>query len=101
MATKHELCTGFPAPGLRDPFRYITGHNSKGEAVFLQVRISSLRLQLWRFVFDMLVGQTDHGDHKDIMVGGLGAQNCLYSSSGNPIELTGDVDLEFAKQKVG
>ena len=49
----------------------------------------------------MLVGQTDHGDHKDIMVGGLGAQNCLYSSSGNPIELTGDVDLEFAKQKVG
>lgn len=51
-------------------------------------------------IADVLVGQTDHGDHRDIMVGGLGAQNVFYSSSGNPIELTGDVDLEFAKQKV-
>lgn len=31
--------TEFPAPGLRNPFRYITGHNAKGDAVFLQVRI--------------------------------------------------------------
>ncbi|KAI5918411.1 hypothetical protein F4810DRAFT_692198 [Camillea tinctor] len=75
---KHELCTGFPAPGLREPNRYITGHNSEGEAVFLH---------------------TDHGDHKDIMVGGLGAQNIMYSCKGNPVELTGDADLEFAKQK--
>lgn len=33
------LATEFPAPGLRNPFRYITGHNSQGDAVFLQVRI--------------------------------------------------------------
>jgi len=30
-------CTTFPAPGLRTPQRVITGHNEKGEAVFLQV----------------------------------------------------------------
>jgi hypothetical protein len=34
------------------------------------------------------------------MVGGLGAQNIFYSASGNPIELTDNADLEFAKNKV-
>lgn len=34
-----NLTTDFPVPGLRDPLRYITGHNSEGEAVFLQVKI--------------------------------------------------------------
>ncbi|KAK7972189.1 cupin [Apiospora saccharicola] len=69
------LATGFPGPGLRSPSRYITGHNSKGEAVFIQ---------------------TDHGDHGDIMVGGIAAQSLFYSSNSNPIELTDDADLEFA-----
>ncbi|KAI1660856.1 hypothetical protein F4813DRAFT_400052 [Daldinia decipiens] len=69
-------CTEFPAPGLRDPFRFITGHNDKGDPVFLQ---------------------TDHGDHRDIMLGGAAAQNIMYSSRGNPTELTGDADLEYAK----
>lgn len=32
------LCTEFPAPGLRNPNRYITGHDADGKAVFLQVR---------------------------------------------------------------
>lgn len=31
-------CTDFPAPGLRVPNRYISGHNEDGEAIFLQVR---------------------------------------------------------------
>ncbi|KAI1474601.1 hypothetical protein K445DRAFT_27511 [Daldinia sp. EC12] len=69
-------CTEFPAPGLRDPYRIITGHNEKGDPVFLQ---------------------TDHGDHRDIMLGGAAAQNIIYSSRGNPTELTGDADLEYAK----
>jgi hypothetical protein len=30
-------CTDFPAPGLRVPNRYISGHNEEGEAIFLQV----------------------------------------------------------------
>ncbi|TGJ85569.1 hypothetical protein E0Z10_g3193 [Xylaria hypoxylon] len=72
------LCTEFPVPGLRDPFRYITGHNNQGDAVFLE---------------------TDHGDHRDIMLGGIAAQNIFYSSNGNPIEVTDNVDLDFAKQK--
>ncbi|KAJ8129630.1 hypothetical protein O1611_g4003 [Lasiodiplodia mahajangana] len=79
MAVASGLCTEFPAPGLRNPIRYITGHNSRGDSVFLQ---------------------TDHGDHRDIMLGGIGAQNIFYSSGSNPIDLNGNVDLEFAKQKV-
>ncbi|KAI1125347.1 hypothetical protein F5Y10DRAFT_268174 [Nemania abortiva] len=80
MAVASGLCTEFPAPGLRNPIRYITGHNSRGDSVFLQ---------------------TDHGDHRDIMLGGIGAQNIFYSSGSNPIDVNGNADLEFAKQKVG
>ncbi|KAI0879969.1 uncharacterized protein GGS22DRAFT_193745 [Annulohypoxylon maeteangense] len=69
-------CTKFPAPGLRDPFRYITGYNDKGDSVILQ---------------------SDHGDHRDIMLGGAAAQSIMYSSSGNPVDLTNNADLEFAK----
>ncbi|KAI1771732.1 cupin domain-containing protein [Hypoxylon cercidicola] len=69
-------CTEFPAPGLRNPFRYITGHNEKGEADFLQ---------------------TDHGDHRDVMLGGAAAQTIMYSAKGNPVQITDNVDLEFAK----
>ena len=43
MATS-VLATEFPAPGLRNPFRYITGHNSQGDAVFLQARIPQYNL---------------------------------------------------------
>lgn len=35
------------------------------------------------------------------MLGGIGAQNIIYSSGSNPIELTDNADLEFAKAKVG
>ncbi|KAI5861111.1 cupin domain-containing protein [Durotheca rogersii] len=67
----------FPAPGLRDPFRYITGHNEKGQGVFLQ---------------------TDHGDHRAQMLGGAAAQNIIYSAPSNPIQLTDNADLEFARK---
>lgn len=30
------------------------------------------------------------------MLGGAAAQNIIYSARGNPIELTDDVDLEYA-----
>ncbi|KAI3327609.1 hypothetical protein HD806DRAFT_549539 [Xylariaceae sp. AK1471] len=72
------LCTEFPAPGLRNPIRYITGHNAHGDSVFVQ---------------------TDHGDHRDVMLGGIGAQNIFYSSGSNPIDVNGNADLEFAKNK--
>lgn len=31
------LATQFPGPGLRNPNRYVTGHNAEGEAVFVKV----------------------------------------------------------------
>jgi hypothetical protein len=50
IMTPPVLATGFPAPGLRNPNRYITGHNSEGEAVFLQVIVlqhsQKLRMRL-------------------------------------------------------
>ncbi|GAP88231.1 putative cupin domain-containing protein [Rosellinia necatrix] len=70
-------CTGFPAPGLRKTNRYITGHNSNGDPVFLQ---------------------SDNGDHQTVMIGGAAAQNIFYSSYKTPIELTGNEDLELAKK---
>ncbi|KAG9496319.1 hypothetical protein J7337_012905 [Fusarium musae] len=69
-------CIEFPAPGLRNPFRYVTGHDSNGEPTFLL---------------------TDHGDHRAVMLDGEGAQSIMYSSNSNPVELTNNVDLEFAR----
>jgi len=71
-------CTTFPAPGLRMPNRYISGHNNEGEAIFLQ---------------------TDHGDHRAPMLDGIAAQNIMYSSASNPVELTDNADLEFIKTR--
>ncbi|KAH6638614.1 cupin domain-containing protein [Truncatella angustata] len=74
MTTSGPL-TEFPAPGLRTPFRYITGHNEKGDVDFLQ---------------------TDHGDHLAVMLGGAAAQSIMYSAPSNPIQLTDNADLKFA-----
>ncbi|KAF5643487.1 cupin [Fusarium tjaetaba] len=74
--TTSNRCTEFPAPGLRNPFRYVTGHDSNGEPTFLL---------------------TDHGDHRAVMLDGEGAQSIMYSSNSNPVELTNNVDLEFAR----
>ncbi|KAI0419653.1 hypothetical protein F5X98DRAFT_362402 [Xylaria grammica] len=43
--------------------------------------------------------RTNHGDHRDIMLGGIGAQNIFHSSDSNAIEVTNNVDLGFTKQK--
>ncbi|KAI1157040.1 cupin domain-containing protein [Nemania diffusa] len=66
----------FPAPGLRTPTRYITGHNTSGDADFLQ---------------------QDLGDHLATMLGGAAAQSIMYSSKSNPVQITNNQDLEFAK----
>ncbi|KAI1426164.1 cupin domain-containing protein [Xylaria sp. FL1777] len=75
MSTSGPL-ENFPAPGLRTPKRIITGHNEQGNADFLQA---------------------NQGDHLAAMLGGAAAQSIIYSVKGNPIQITGDVDLEFAK----
>lgn len=75
MSTSGPI-TGFPCAGLSNAQRFITGHNEKGEAVFLV---------------------EDHGDHHSIMAAGAGVQNILYQTSGDPVEMTDNVDIEFAK----
>lgn len=40
--------------------------------------------------------QTDHGDHRDVMLGGIAAQSIIYSSASNPVDLNENADLEFA-----
>ncbi|KAJ3561106.1 hypothetical protein NPX13_g9072 [Xylaria arbuscula] len=66
----------FPAPGLRQMVRHITGHNEKGESVFLS---------------------SDHGSHHRIMGEQQAVANILYSTQETPVELNGDVDIEKAR----
>lgn len=68
--------SSFPAPGLRQMFRHITGHNEKGESVFLS---------------------SDHGDHHRIMGEQQAVANILYSTQETPVEMNGNADLEKAR----
>lgn len=69
--------TQFPADGLRASKRLITSHNSEGKGVFIT---------------------EDHGDHHKIMVRGKGVANIIYSTKGNPVDMTDDADVKFAKE---
>lgn len=69
---------GFPAPGLRQIQRHITGHNAQGKGVFLS---------------------TDSGDHKRILFDGRAVANILYSTQETPAELNADVDIQKAKER--
>lgn len=68
--------TKFPADGLRHARRFITGHNTKGQGVF--------------------VGDDDGAHHK-VMARGRGVANIIYSTKENPVELSDDVDIDYAK----
>lgn len=89
-------CTEFPAPGLRNPQRILTGHDKEGKSVFVLVRLRHAS----KDNIKLTCLQTDHGYHGAPMLGGAAAQTIMYSSDSNPIELTGDVDLEFLKKQV-
>ncbi|KAH9427853.1 hypothetical protein MCOR02_011352 [Pyricularia oryzae] len=67
--------TSFPAQGLRNPSRFVTGHNAAGESVFVR---------------------SDHGEHHAVMLDGAGAQNILYSCASNPVQVNEDADLAYA-----
>jgi hypothetical protein len=69
--------TGFPAEGLRNPKRLVTGHDEEGKAVFLK---------------------KDGGDHQAVMVEGIAAQNVIYSTQGFPVDLNGDKDIKWAQE---
>ncbi|KAI1129657.1 hypothetical protein F5Y10DRAFT_290681 [Nemania abortiva] len=71
------ITNGFPAPGLRQINRHITGHNAEGKGVFLS---------------------TGSGDHFRIMGEQQAIANILYSTQETPVELNGDVDIMKAKE---
>ncbi|KFA67228.1 hypothetical protein S40285_06292 [Stachybotrys chlorohalonatus IBT 40285] len=70
--------SGFPAPGLRQINRHITGHNDDGKSVFLS---------------------TDNGDHHRIMGEKQAVANILYSTQETPVQLNGNVDIEKASKE--
>lgn len=70
--------TKFPADGLRHVRRFITLHDGDGKGVF---------------VVD------DDGDHHCVMVQGLAVANIIYSTAGNPVDMNGDGDVAYARDK--
>ncbi|KAI0410208.1 hypothetical protein F5X98DRAFT_387170 [Xylaria grammica] len=76
IAAGKGYVSSFPAPGLRQMVRHITGHNEKGESVFLS---------------------SNHGDHHRIMGEQQAVANILYSTQETPVELNDDVDIEKAR----
>lgn len=70
--------SSFPAPGLRQIFRHITGHNDEGKSVFLS---------------------SDHGDHHRVMGEQQAVANILYSTRETPVELNDNADIEKAKSE--
>ena len=71
------ITNGFPAPGLRECKRLITGHGEDGKGHFLV---------------------TDTGDHHRVMGQNQAIASILYSTTENPVDLNGDVDVEYAKK---
>lgn len=67
--------TKFPASDLRSSQRFITSHNAAGDGVFVA---------------------SDSGDHHRIMVNGKGVANIIYSTQGNPVDVTDDNDIALA-----
>ncbi|KAI0201480.1 hypothetical protein F4808DRAFT_459970 [Astrocystis sublimbata] len=71
------ITNGFPAPGLRQINRHITGHDTEGKSVFLS---------------------TDSGAHHRMMGERQAIANILYSTQETPVELNGNVDIDKAKE---
>ena len=76
--SKGYYTESFPAPGLRQIFRHITGHNPQGESVFLH---------------------SDHGDHYRLMVERQAVANILYSTRETPVDLNENVDIQKTKSE--
>ncbi|KAF5717244.1 Zn(2)-C6 fungal-type DNA-binding domain-containing protein [Fusarium mundagurra] len=68
----------FPAPGLRQIVRHITGHREDGKAHFLT---------------------SDHGEHYRFMGENKAVANIIYSTRETPVNLNEDVDVTKAKQE--
>jgi len=73
------ITNGFPAAGLRRTVRHITGHDDKGNSVFLS---------------------TDCGDHHQVMGEKQAVANIIYSTKETPVELNGNVDITYAAENM-
>ncbi|RWA08728.1 hypothetical protein EKO27_g6369 [Xylaria grammica] len=69
--------TPHPVQGLPRVVRHITGHDAEGKSVFLS---------------------TDIGDHHRELANKSGIANIIYSTCEHPIELTGDIDIQYEKK---
>lgn len=65
----------FPAAGLRQVFRHITGNADDGKSIFLH---------------------SDHGNHHRVIGEKQAVANIMYSTQETPVELNGDVDVQKA-----
>ncbi|KAF5566611.1 cupin domain-containing protein [Fusarium napiforme] len=68
----------FPAPGLRQIVRHITGHREDGKAHFLV---------------------SDHGEHYRFMGENKAVANIIYSTQETPVNLNEDVDVVKSNQE--
>ena len=66
----------FPADDLRPARRFVTGHNPKGEGIFVN---------------------DDDGAHHRLMVNGNAVSNIIYTTEGNPVDMNNDKDLFYAR----
>lgn len=68
----------FPAPGLRQVVRHVTGNTGEGQARFLI---------------------SDHGEHYRYMVDNRAVANIIYSTRETPVDLNGNVDIVKAREQ--
>ncbi|KAI1660855.1 hypothetical protein F4813DRAFT_266251 [Daldinia decipiens] len=68
----------FPAPGLRQIVRHITGNNANGESRFLS---------------------SDHGEHYRFMVEHQAVANIIYSTRETPVDLNANADIIKAHEQ--
>lgn len=68
----------FPAPGLRQIVRHITGNAADGKSVFLE---------------------SDHGEHYRFMVENQAVANIIYSTRETPVDLNDNADIAKAHEQ--
>lgn len=68
----------YPAPGLRQIVRHITGNTAEGKSVFLE---------------------SSQGEHYRYMVNNTAVTNLIYSTQETPVDLNNNVDIAKHKEK--
>ncbi|KAI0096908.1 hypothetical protein GGR51DRAFT_489053 [Nemania sp. FL0031] len=72
------ITNGFPAPGLRETHRHITGFDEHGKSIFIV---------------------SDSGDHHRVMGEGEALANIMYSTRETPVDINEEADLAKAREE--